>query len=96
MSRNRNNGNTQHPNIQLLTSILSIFKERKASKLRTRTILSELTESSFCNGKEIGARRLAFLLKEFGIHSRDIRFVKGVAKGFRKESFTEAVTRYKQ
>lgn len=88
--------NTLQPNIQLLSGILDIFKERNVPKLRTRTILRDLAESAFCNGKEISSRRLALLLKEFGIHSRDIRFQSVVAKGYLRESFTDALSRYEQ
>jgi hypothetical protein len=79
---------------QLLSDIRGIFKTRKVAELRTQSILDALALkkpwASICSGKAINSRRLAALLKPFGIHSRDLRFTDGAFKGYKKEWFTSA------
>ena len=52
--------------------------------------------ATFCNGNKISARRLNTILqKEFGLHSKDIRFKSGVFKGFYKKMIVETYRRFK-
>ncbi len=78
---------------QLLSEIKGIFKIRKVAELRTQSILDALALkkpwTSICRGKAINSRRLAALLKPFGIHSRDLRFTDGAFKGYKKEWFVQ-------
>jgi Protein of unknown function (DUF3631) len=81
----------------LLSDVKALFKSKK--ELRTQSILDALAVKkpwdSICSGKRIDARRLAALLKPFGISSRDIRFKTGAFKGsafkgYKKEWFLDA------
>ncbi|MBW4056360.1 MAG: DUF3631 domain-containing protein [Proteobacteria bacterium] len=80
----------------LLSDIRTIFKLKKAAQLRSQSILDALYVdkkkpwATFCNGKEIGARQLASLLKPYGIHSRDLRFSGSAFKGYKREWFITA------
>ena len=77
----------------LLSDVKSIFKLKKVAQLRTQSILDALCAdkkkpwATFHNGKEIGARQLASLLKHYGIHSRDLRFSGFAFKGYKLEWF---------
>lgn len=81
---------------QLLTDIKGIFESRKVKKLKTKSLLLYLCSdqkkpwAKFCGGQNLNSRRLSTLLKEFGLHSKDIRFKKGVFKGFLKKNIVAA------
>lgn len=79
---------------QLYSDIKVIFKSKNAKKLRTKIILDTLSAmgnkpwATICNGKAIDARKLASLLKPYGIHSKDLRFENGQAyKGYMRKWF---------
>lgn len=82
--------------VSLMLDVKAIFELKKAVQLRSQTILDALCAdkkkpwATFCNGKEIGARQLASLLKPYGIHSRDLRFSGSAFKGYKKEWFVIA------
>jgi putative DNA primase/helicase len=90
--------------IELLRDIASIFEEAGAGTDRLTTVqlieaLIEMEESpwaTFSSGKPLDARRLARLLKPFGIHSIDVRVegAKSPLKGYKRESFFDAWSRY--
>ena len=77
----------------LLTDVKAIFISKKASKLRSQSILDALCAdkkkpwATLCNGNAIGPRQLASLLKPYGIHSCDLRFSGSAYKGYKKEWF---------
>jgi hypothetical protein len=78
----------------LLSDVRAIFKSKKATKLRSQEILDALACKKrwayVCRGKRINARRLAALVKPYGISSRDLRFQAGAYKGYKKEWFLDA------
>lgn len=81
----------------LLSDVREIFLSKKASKLRTQSILDSLGDKkpwdTICSGKRLNARRLAALLRgvqPLGIHSRDLRFNGFAYKGYRLEWFLDA------
>jgi len=83
--------------IQLLSDINEIFAKRVKSRITTKTLLKALhsDEEKLWRGKIMGPRQLADNLRGFGIRSKDIRFSGDrVAKGYERESFTEAISRY--
>lgn len=71
----------------------------KRSKIKTLTLIDALnTDESmpwyaYQTGKPIGTYHFSELLKRFDIHSADIRFKGRVHKGFRTESFYQALRR---
>ncbi len=84
---------------QLYSDIKAIFKSKNAKKLRTKIILDTLSAmgnkpwATICNGKAIDARKLAALLKSYGIHSKDLRFENGQAyKGYMRTWFAGKVS----
>lgn len=88
--------------IRALFDVMAVFEAKNNSKLRTKRLLiflcadKEKPWATFSQqGLKIGAKQLASILKPFGIHSKDIRFKKGVYKGYRKKWFTDAYRRVK-
>lgn len=90
---NLSNDSSRSLGTQLLSDIKAIFKTAKACQLRTQSILDALNTdpkkpwATFYKGKEIGPRQLASLLKQFGIHSQDLRFSGSAYKGYKREWF---------
>lgn len=81
---------------QLLSDVYDIFMNLNVKKIRTRRLLKELCSNekkqwaTFSKGNKLGARQLASMLHEFGTSSIDIRFKKGVFKGYYKEEIKKA------
>jgi hypothetical protein len=78
----------------LFSDIRDIFKLNKGTQqLRTKAILDGLTKkfpwSIICSGKAINSRRLAVILRPFGISSRDIRVSGRAYKGYKLEWFLD-------
>ena len=77
----------------LLSDIIAIFKSTKAHQLRTQSILDALNAdrkkpwATFYKGQGIGPRQLASLLKQFKIHSQDLRFSGSNYKAYKREWF---------
>lgn len=83
--------------VKLLADVNEVFAKKAKSRISTKTLLKALhaDEKEVWRGKMIGPRQLADTLRVFGIRSKDIRFSGGrVAKGYERESFTEAISRY--
>jgi hypothetical protein len=92
--------------IQLLGAIRQIFEEKNHDHILTADLLDALAarddgpwpgwwEKDLRNGNTRGpGARLARLVKQFGIMSKNIRADGGVAKGYTLESFDEAFARY--
>lgn len=83
--------------IQLLTDALAVFKTRTSSKIRSKRLITLLCADPQKHwatlghsGKPISARKLSSILKEFKVHSRDIRFKAGVFKGYRRQWIKKA------
>lgn len=85
----------------LLSDIKAIFKSTKAHQLRTQSILDALNSdpkkpwATFYKGQGIGPRQLASLLKQFGIHSQDLRFSGSAYKGYKREWFLDSGNSHK-
>jgi hypothetical protein len=85
----------------LVSDIISLFNARNVSKMKTKRLLAclctdqEKPWATFCSGQNLNSRKLSSLLKEFSIHSKDIRFKSGVVKGYRKEWFKRAIRHLK-
>ncbi len=84
--------------VRLLADIRAAFGERK--NLATKALIDELAEgeeapwATWHKGQRISPRALAGLLEPFGIRSTTVRIGEGVAKGYRREDFEDAWTRY--
>lgn len=71
----------------------------KRSKIKSLTLIDALIADEsmpwyvYQSGKPIGTYHFSELLKRFDIHSADIRFKGRVHKGFRTESFFQALRR---
>lgn len=87
---------------RLLSDIIAIFRANNITKIRSELLIAELCAdakkpwATFCKGRNLHSQRLSALLKEFGIHSRDMRFDDRSFKGFKKEWFVDAKRRYKR
>lgn len=91
--------NQKQTGAQLYSDIKAIFKSKNDKKLRTKIILDTLSAmgnkpwATICNGKAMDARKLASLLKPYGIHSKDLRFDNGQAyKGYMRKWFAGKVS----
>jgi len=86
---------------RLLSDIIAIFRANNISKIRSESLIAALCAdakkpwATFCKGRNLHNQRLSALLKEFGIHSRDMRFDDRSFKGFKKEWFVDAKHCYK-
>ena len=88
--------------IQLLKDCRSAFERGDTNRLPTVQLITELAQDDeapwadwHSNGKPIGARDLARLLKQFEIRSRTIRLANGgTPKGFHRDQFEDAWQRY--
>ena len=79
---------------------MAIFNNRKADKLPTEEIIAELIKldtrpwCEFNHGKSITPRGIARLLKPFEIRPKDGRIGDDTLKGYTREKFIDAFTRY--
>lgn len=88
--------------IMLLADIRSAFDHRQCDRLPTDTLISTLTDGmverpwlEISHGKPINSRRLAKLLKPFGIQPNTIRLPDGhTPKGYLRAWFDDAFARY--
>lgn len=86
--------------IRLLGDIRDIFQSKMADKLTSAELIVELVQiesspwAEFNRGKTITPITLARLLKPFDIGPRTIRTAGGTPKGYLKEFFEDAWTRY--
>lgn len=79
--------------VKLLTDIATVFKQPKLSTADLLHDLSQLEESQWGDW-QITARKLAKWLKAYGIKSRGIRVGDQTPKGYRREDFVDAWSRY--
>lgn len=85
--------------ILLLADCQRLFDEQDADRLTTEALvqaLIDLDESPWgdLRGKPIDARGLARRVKKYGVRPADHRFDDAVLKGYRREDFHDAWTRY--
>ncbi|AWM81565.1 hypothetical protein DKL61_15140 [Gammaproteobacteria bacterium ESL0073] len=98
------NGAEEEPEsirVELLRDIQTIFTTKKVERLFSHDLVTALNEDNEANwvtwnkGRGITARNLAKILKEFNILSNTIRIgINNPAKGYTKEQFNDAFTRY--
>lgn len=86
---------------ELLADIQNIFEnDTDRDAIPTKELLRKLCDleekpwSVYHSGNELSGRGLSKLLKPFGISSDLIRFPDGPARGYTKNSFSDAFTRY--
>jgi len=85
---------------ELLADIQVIFKEKRVDRIATAELIQALCSNdekpwkSYSKGFPVTPRQLANKLKAYGIHSKTIRIGDDTAKGYEKDQFTEAFSRY--
>ena len=85
--------------VQLLRDIDAIFKAHGADRLASATLcaaLNALEEAPWgdLRGKPLDPRRLAQMVKPYGIKPRSVRVAAATAKGYQREDFMDAWRRY--
>ena len=91
---------TQAIGTELLADIQEVFELRGTDRISTANLIKALCEddekpwSSLLRGNPITPRKLATMLKGYGICSGTIRIGPSTPKGFLLGQFTEAFTRY--
>jgi hypothetical protein len=85
--------------IQLLTDIHSLFEDAGVDRFLSADLawkLASLDESPWgdLNGRTLDQRKLARLLKPYGIRSTQIRIGETTSKGYRRDHFQDAWNRY--
>ena len=87
-------------NVKLLAACRAYFTEHTADRVLSKELLAFLNdqeEESWCTfnrGDVMNARQLADRMKSYGVRSRTIREGTDRAKGYYKEDFDDAFTRY--
>ncbi len=87
-------------NIDLLADLREIFDQTDATQLPTAQILQHLHANEerpwaeFANGRGLSPHHLSSHLRPFGVRPVNIRTITKVLKGYRREDFKEAWTRY--
>jgi hypothetical protein len=90
----------QSESVRLLADIRGVFNLTGRDKLSSNELLGKLAQDEtlpwgeFSNGRPLTPIGLARLLKPFGICPGTIRLEKETAKGYLKENFADAWTRY--
>lgn len=85
---------------QLLTDIRAAFEEQAADKIQTVGLVHHLVSdperpwSTLKAGRPLDARRLATMLAPYGVTSKTLRIGTTTAKGYARDQFTDAWTRY--
>lgn len=85
---------------ELLRDIWEILQNVDGDAIPSKELLNKLNEMderpwpTFHKGNQLSGNGLARLLKPFGISSKLIRFDDSPARGYEKESFNDAATRY--
>src|SRR5215217_941475 len=85
--------------VRLLHDLRDIFNKEKAERLSTSTILEKLHEADEApwgalRGEPLDARGLARLVKPYGIGPKQIREGEQTHKGYKREDFEDAWSRY--
>jgi putative DNA primase/helicase len=86
--------------VELLSDIQEIFEGKQVDRISTAELIKALCEddekpwATYNRGLPIKPRQLASKLKGYGIQSKTIRLGVDTPKGYDKEQFAEAFTRY--
>lgn len=93
--------NTQSTGNELLADIKAIFEAEGVLKITSVKLIEELCKdeeapwATYNRGKPLSPRQLSSKLKDYGIASKDMRFLyEGVKKGYELEQFVDAFIRY--
>lgn len=84
----------------LLADIQDIFDNRTDAKITTTDLISALVDdqekswATYNRGKQLNPRQLATLLKPYGIHPRTVRVLNTTPKGYYRDDFEDAFSRY--
>ncbi len=85
---------------ELLTDIQEIFETKNLDRVGSGELIQCLVAddekpwATYNRGFQIKPRQISARLKAYGIHSKTIRVGGGTLKGYEKDQFTEAFTRY--
>jgi putative DNA primase/helicase len=85
---------------ELLTDIKTVFDTKKIDKIGTTDLIAALCAddeapwNTYNRGKPVSPRQIARRLKGYGITSKNIRIGYDTPKGFEREQFDEAFSRY--
>ncbi|MDP3280799.1 MAG: DUF3631 domain-containing protein [Nitrosomonas sp.] len=85
---------------ELLADIQEIFETKRTNKISTADLINALTEdtekrwATYNRGKPLSPKQLANKLKDYGIHSKNIRIGYETPKGYELEHFKDAFDRY--
>jgi putative DNA primase/helicase len=91
---------TESRGVELLRDIAELFEQDQQDRFTSQGLcdllagLEERPWSDWRRGKPLNPNQLARLLKDFGIHSRSIRFDSVVQRGYHREDFGDAFGRY--
>lgn len=91
---------TMSTSTELLADIQTVFETRRADRISSADLIEALCEddeapwSTYNRGKPISPRQVAKRLAEYGIRPKNVRGAFGQAKGFEREQFTDAFSRY--
>jgi hypothetical protein len=90
----------QENGVQLLSDLRDVFDESGEARLSSKTIVARLIArddrpwGEWRSGRPITLRQIARLLRPFRIKPRDIRFGTKVLKGYERDQFADAWSRY--
>lgn len=87
----------RHSANRVRTAEVAIFAAR--GHMSTQAVLAGLTSLdeapwTSLNGEQLDSRRLANLLREYGVSSKDVRIEKKVVKGYARKDLNDAWSRY--
>ncbi len=80
--------------MQLLTDLRRVWRASKEARLPTEELLTQLRNMEDSFWADLTAKRMAQLLKPFGIHPRSYRISLRVVHGYERAHFQDAFTRY--
>lgn len=86
--------------VELLSDIQEVWEATRVDRISTADLIAALCEddekpwATYNKGFQIKPRQVAHKLSEYGISSNTIRIGHNTAKGFMREQFTEAFSRY--
>jgi len=85
---------------ELLTDIKTVFDTKKIDKIGTADLIAALCAddeapwNTYNRGRPVSPRQIAKRLKGYGITSKNVRIGYDTPKGFEREQFDEAFSRY--
>ncbi len=85
---------------ELLADIQQVFESKHVQKITTTDLIRTLIEdpeaawATYNRGHELSPRQLARMLKGYGIASKNVRISHAQAKGYERDQFADAFSRY--